>query len=194
MPSIPNRLQPDTPFADNLALINDAFDAIDNENQTKITRNGNQPTLLYGYQKGGFGALDYGLKASKINPATGSPYDVTTATDDQLAFSTAFATFKIVGQTTLAATRTPGSTTGSADYIYNLSYTPIVIVSPWGGVAFPIISVNNTSGAIDEIAYLTHNAFLKTISLTIMAPTGGANHAFGSNQIAQLYLLRDIGA
>lgn len=110
MPEIPYRLQPDTPLADNLAYINEAFNAIDDENRTKILKNGSTPTLLLGYQKSGFGTAEYGLKIAKPG------FDVTTATNDQLAFSSAFNYFKIVLSGTLELV-----TTGSASEVVELS-------------------------------------------------------------------------
>ncbi len=90
MPELPNRLQQGTTFEQAMPLLNDVFNAIDDENRTKVIRNGNVPQVLFGYQKDGFGlGVDYGLKVSRIDQATGIAFDVTTATDEQLQFTTA---------------------------------------------------------------------------------------------------------
>lgn len=109
MADIPFRLDPNTPYPDVLALLNQALDAIDGENRTKVISNTGIPQILFGYQKGGFGGLDYGLKVSKIDPATGKPFDVTKATDDQLYFSSAFDVFKVIKTGTLILSACPPS-------------------------------------------------------------------------------------
>lgn len=101
MADIPGRLQIGTSLEDAFNQINEAFQAIDSENRTKIIKNGLIPKLLFGYQKGGFGTQNYGLKIAKEG------FDVTTATDDQLAFSSAFDTLKIIASDTLTTSACP---------------------------------------------------------------------------------------
>lgn len=100
MAETPSTIQPGTPLEDNLARINDNFKAIDDENRTKIIRDGDTPRVLIGYQKDGFGTgSDYGIKVSQDG------YDVTTATASQLAMSSQFNNFKIIGSGTLRVTK-----------------------------------------------------------------------------------------
>jgi hypothetical protein len=94
MAELPNRLQVGTSFDEAMPLLNNMMDELDGENRTKIIYNGTVPQVLFGYQKGGFvdslgNSVDYGLKVSRIDQSTGIPYDVTTATDEQLQFTTA---------------------------------------------------------------------------------------------------------
>ncbi len=129
MPEIPQRLQDGTSLPDAFAYINQAFDAIDDENRTKIIKNAAIPQILFGYQKGGFGTLDYGLKVSKINPSTNAPYDVTTATNDQLAFSSGFNYLKVAlsgtGSFTIDGS---GNAAGHFTYPHGLGYAPTFVV------------------------------------------------------------------
>ena len=120
MAEIPHRLQTGTDFEQSKPIINEAFAAIDGENRTKIIKNGNTPKLLMGYQKDGFGTgVDYGLKIAKEG------YDVTTATDAQMAFNSAFNTFKVVQMGTLRTTI--GSDAVTLTAAHGLGYTPAII-------------------------------------------------------------------
>jgi hypothetical protein len=123
MAATSHRPQPDTPLADIIAYYNANFDTIDDQDRTKIVNNAGIPQILFGYQKEGFGSLDYGLKVSKINPATNAPYDVTTATNDQLYYSSAFNTFKIIQSGT--ATVTLGSTLDQGEAGFYIATTTV---------------------------------------------------------------------
>jgi hypothetical protein len=122
----PNRLDPTTSIEDNLALINQNFDALDDQDRTKIIRNGTTPALLLGYQKGGFGTADYGLKIAKTG------VDVTTASNDQLIFNSNQDMLKIVSTGTVtipAAVSASGSVSGAISSIaitHGLGYLPIL--------------------------------------------------------------------
>jgi hypothetical protein len=123
MSIIPGQFQTGTVFDDSMPVLNDMINAINDENQTKIIRNGTTPTVLIGRQKGGFGGQDYGIKIAK------SGIDVTTATDAQLAFSSAFDTLRVVQSNTgiIAAPGSNTSLTTSVSIPHNLGYAPVVI-------------------------------------------------------------------
>jgi hypothetical protein len=127
MADLPLRLQPGDNVVD---ALNYTLDALDSENRTKIIKNQGIGNLLLGYQAGGFGSGDYGIKISKTNPATGLPYDVTTASNDQLLFSSAFDTFKVVlsGTSSLTVPHGATGTYGANNTIaHGLGYVPAVL-------------------------------------------------------------------
>lgn len=187
MAQTPNRPQPDSPLSDIVSYINQNFDVIDDQDRTKIIKNGSVPTLLLGYQKGGFGTNDYGLKIAKAG------VDVMTAPDSQLAYSSAFSTFNIVQTGIIAATRAANTTTGSTTINYDFSYTPMLIATSDGGGSLPSIGVDSSTGLVSSYITIDQSAFLKTITLTITAPNyaGNSTRTFGQNAIVRYYLLRD---
>jgi hypothetical protein len=152
MADTPNEIAKGTPLNDNLALINQNFQALDDENRTKIVKDAGTPRVLLGYQKDGFGTGgDYGLKVSQDGQ------NVVTATDSQLAFSSAFNMFKIVetGTFTLPALDAAGGanddsttvvTTG-VDSTTPLAFQAFVLNDSGGYNSFPVVSFNN-AGAI----------------------------------------------
>lgn len=117
----PNRPGPDSPLADIVAYYNQNFDVLDDQDRTKIIRNGSTPTLLLGYQLGGFNGRDYGLKVAKPG------FDVTTATNDQLAFSSAFSTLRVVSSGTTSLTAVGDGNYYTSVITHNLGYKPVVI-------------------------------------------------------------------
>ena len=122
MAETPNDLAKDTSLSDNLALATLNFQALDDENRTKIIKNGSTPVLLMGYQKDGFGTgVDYGFKVAKPG------YDVTTAGNANLSFNSAYNTFKIVLTGTLTIPATSAGTTGSINVSHGLSATPAFV-------------------------------------------------------------------
>ena len=121
MAEIPYRLQAGTTFEESKPLINEAFNALDSENRTKVIKNGTTPTLLFGYQKGGFGTQDYGLKVAKPG------FDVTTATPAQMAFNSGFNNLKVVGSGTIVVNHPANSVGGSAQITHNLGYIPAIL-------------------------------------------------------------------
>jgi len=125
MTDVPGRLQIGGTFEESMPLLNQVLDSLDGENRTKIIRNGPTPTILFGYQPDGFGGLDYGLKVAKPG------VDVTTATNDQLAFNSAFDNFKIVQKGTLTF-NIVGGDYQEVTANHGLSYTPglVAYVSP----------------------------------------------------------------
>lgn len=55
MAETPSFFDTNTPTGDVMARLNDNFKAIDDENRTKIIKDGDTPRVLIGYQKDGFG-------------------------------------------------------------------------------------------------------------------------------------------
>lgn len=150
-----HRPTPGTPPEDMMAQYNQNFDLIDDQDQTKIISNTGVPQILFGYQKQGFGALDYGLKVSKINPSTGLPYNVTTATSDQLYFSSAFNSLKVLASGTTNITVVVGA---GADFVaHSLGFAPVVIayLTTSGGTTYtqlPFMQVGATAVGADSFA------------------------------------------
>lgn len=150
----PRRFQVGTPLADAFAGLNDNFDYIDAQERTRIIRNGNVPTVLEGYQKGGFGAVDYGLKIAKPG------IDVTTATDDQLAFSSAFDTLRVVKTGTIDINMpVADGGEGETDSVAHGLSGPKMLVGyvevPWlPGVFYPLPAIfpDSIGGQIDYSA------------------------------------------
>lgn len=124
MADLPQRLQPGDDVA---TAFNYAMDALDSENRTKIIKNQGIPQVLLGFQNNGFGVNSYGLKVSKVQ-ASGIPYDVTNASNDQLAFSSAFNNLKVVksGTYTLVGIAGPGNSEFSL--AHGLGYIPVALV------------------------------------------------------------------
>lgn len=87
-----------------------------------VLNDGDNDRVLAGFQKGGFGAKDFGIKVSQDG------YDVSTATDDQLVMSSAFNSFKIVSKGT-ATIALPAIGTGITREIpHNLGFVPTPLV------------------------------------------------------------------
>ena len=187
MAEIPHRLQTGTDFEQSKPIINEAFAAIDGENRTKIIKNGSTPTVLMGYQKDGFGTgVDYGFKVAK------SGFNVTTADDEDLAFSSAFNSLKIVESGTAFVTRAANTTTGSTTVTYDLDYTPIVLAFHDAGT-IPSVTVGTTTGLVTDMIQMSHNAFANEITFSIIAPdyVGNSVRTFGQNANIRYYLLRE---
>lgn len=134
----PNRPQADTSPSDMVAQYNQNFDALDDQDRTKIIRNGTTPTLLFGYQKDGFGTgVDYGLKVAK------SGKDVTTATATDLAFNSGYNHLKVVktGEVTLAYPASMASGTGwTVTVNHGLGYEPAVVAYVNGSGSHGLLS------------------------------------------------------
>lgn len=96
--------------------------------------------FIVGYQQGGFGDLDYGIKVAKQG------YDARTATDDQLVMSSQFNNFKIVGTGT-ATVNVPNppaaggiyGTTINHDLGYSPSHIGFISLTPFGSPVNPVI-------------------------------------------------------
>lgn len=93
MPDLPQVFGKGMSLDETQARLTDMVKQLNDEGRTKLIYNTGVPQILIGYQKGGFtdangNLIDYGIKVSRINPATGVPYNVTTATDEQLQFTT----------------------------------------------------------------------------------------------------------
>lgn len=192
MAETPHRLSPDTPLPDLIAYINQNFDLIDDQDRTKIINNAGIPQILFGYQKAGFGTLDYGLKVSKINPVTSQPYNVTTATNDQLAFNSAFNTLKIVSTDARSIT-TPINTASYGVVVpHGLSFTPAVfamvfIVDKYQ--AAPLLQIDLASGVVTE--YITVSVDDTNIYYRLYVPSSSPLYAAGITRSFKTYLLQE---
>ncbi len=172
MAETPSFFDTNTPTGDIMARLNDNFKAIDDENRTKIIREGDTPRVLIGYQKDGFGTgVDYGIKVSE------NGYDVTSAEDINLAFSSAFKNFKLVAEGTYTVPKAGGITTVTAQVAHGLGYTPYVMMFATydGGTTYqqtPLISVNTTSGIIDFLAFVYVDS--TNVTFNVRAPSAGS--------------------
>jgi len=194
MARTPHRFQPTTSLEDNLAYLNQNFDVIDDQDLTKIINNGTTPTILFGYQAGGFNGLDYGLKVAKPG------VDVIHATDDQLVFSSAFNVFKIVKTMTLTLTKAAASAdTGLVSAPHDLGYVPtFAAFASYDGTLYqPMpISTPEISGAGVGLTVLS--AFAQADSTNVyaelLAPNTGSVHSFYGgvmNIDVKFYLMRE---
>lgn len=180
--SITNSQSPNTPTTpEGQELINN------NSHQGKIVSDGTNDRVVLGYQKDGFGTgVDYGIKVSQAG------YDVRTATDDQLAMSSAFNMFKIVqsGTATLTVPASMASTqVASTTVTHNLGYKPAFDVYITDGTAYgltpgqnqqtPFIQWYIVAGSIRGMFYTTVSTSTTTITFkyingtTVTDVTGG---------------------
>lgn len=81
--------------------------------QGQLINDGTNDRVLIGFQKGGFGTKDLGIKVSKEG------YDVKTATDDQLIFNSSQNVFKVA----LTGSQT---VTGSSALVYGTPQTTTI--------------------------------------------------------------------
>ena len=199
MSTTPHRFQPGTPFDDMLAHLNDNFDSLDDQDRVKIIKNRGVPQLLLGFQQGGFLGLDYGLKVSKIDPSTGAPYDVTSAPDDQLAFTSAFNTLRIV-KTGILSVSTSGDEFQSSSVLHGLSGPKMLVgyaESDWNpGVFFPVPYIQNdasfSNGAsIDWQANMYINATHVVAEVTAVVATGAPANTYDGTTRFRYYLLQE---
>lgn len=102
---------------------NEALRQLSNEDRTKIIKDdsGTQ-RLLTGFQQDGFDNGNVGVKLSQQG------YDVTSATADQLIFSTDFNSFKIVQSGTGTVSYAGSSGQATATVAHNLGYVPAAMV------------------------------------------------------------------
>lgn len=187
MAEIPYRLQTGTTFDESMPLINEALNALDSENRTKILKNGTTPTLLFGYQKGGFGVNDYGLKIAKAG------IDVTTATADQLLFSSAFNNLKVVNTGTLTVTIPGGAVNGSthtATYAHGLGYIPAFTAYAFFNSAYYALPLNSYSWS--GASFVTGAFVNVTVDATNLVATVGINGFMaGTTMPIKFYLLQE---
>ena len=167
---------------------------IDGVNKRILVNDGTDNRVLMGYDSGGFGSKDYGIKVSRDG------YDVLTATDDQLVMSSAFNSFKIVstGTSTLGA----GSLQGAGFYeasnqiAHGLSYTPTMIVMVDGGT-----TGRSYTGEKNFLEWDSgNNVFNVSAQLTWYADATNLNFiyrknaSFSSGIKFKYYLCREVGA
>lgn len=119
---MPNRftvIQPGTDPAQQIAMINKNFAELDSENVKKLLYDTTgTPSIFLGVD---------GAGASVIKVAKAG-FDVTTATNAQLAFNSAQNTFKVVQTGTVQVSKPAGSSFGTSGNIpHNLGYTPAII-------------------------------------------------------------------
>ena len=178
MADTPNELAKGTSLNDNLALANQNFQALDDENRTKIIKNGSTPVLLMGYQQDGFGTgINYGFKVSKSN-GSGGFYDVTTATNSQLAFNSAFNTFKIVSSGTISIPAVTAGTTYFDAVTHNLGYVPAVLAyksdaTPTYYVPLPAVFIDATGANAGKVNLTVYTQVTSSaIYFYTIVPTG----------------------
>lgn len=129
-------LGPETPYEDLIAIINEIITRLDDENITKIIKNGNTERIIFGQRADG----TYGLDISKEGKG------VTTASDDELIMSSRFNMFKIVESDTFTIPSfdvASGAKESSTKIItHNLGFKPTVFAyasnggggrTLWGG-------------------------------------------------------------
>lgn len=194
MADLPNRLDPATPLSDNLAIVNDAFDQIDAESQTKIIRNGNVATVLIGRQTGGFHGSDYGIKVAKPGK------DVTTATDADLAFSSAFDSLKVVKTGDISFVYDDTNTlTPQASLVHGLGFVPVGFVyikdidAPGSYSPLPAMGGWNPDGTGGLVPSFVHFFQLTDTNLDIWTLDGGfgASLTNGDTFSFRYYLLQE---
>lgn len=133
MPSRFLPIQPGTEPAQQLAMINKNFAELDNENVTKLFYDANGvPSIMIGVQPD---------RTSRIRIAEDG-VDVTTATDDQLAFNSAQSVLKIVssGESQMPVASGSGFTNYENVVQHDLGFVPIplVFVTPPSGSGYTI--------------------------------------------------------
>jgi len=184
---IPYRLQTGSSFEQIIPLINDAFNSIDAENRTKIIKNGVTPTILFGYQKAGFGTFDYGLKIAKPT------FDVTTATNDQLIFNSGLDHLKVVSTGTLVVTIPPGAANGStytATYPHGLGYIPAFVAYAFFNSAYYNLPLNSYSW--NGTSFVTGAFASATVDATNLVVTVGVNGFMaGTTMPIKYYILQE---
>lgn len=179
MAETPSTIQPGTPLEDNLARINDNFKAIDDENRTKIIREGDTPRILFGYQKDGFGVgSDYGLKISQPG------YDVTTATDTELVFNSNYNSFKILATGTISVSKAANDSfeVGSVDLsgVTGITDTPAILVfADYNNELLPS-TYPITSGTYAGYVQLSFNYEVDS-TITLFVEVSAPNYGAGSN-------------
>ena len=202
-------LQPSTPLDQNINAINENFRRIDDENRTKIIKNGTVPQILFGYQKDGFGTgTDYGLKVSKPGQ------DVTTngvngVGNANLIFNSAYNTFKIVATGTLSLTTAdissvPNADTKIATFVHNLGFVPVIVASASNTSVYEPIPRFNlydfTNGANGYEAFEKWSVWSDTTTLTVTrlntwitrgVPPGAAVYQSASTYTIRYYLLQE---
>lgn len=200
MAETPNTIQSGTPLADNLARINDNFKAIDDENRTKIIKEGDTPRVLLGYQADGFGTgQDYGIKVSQ----NGS--NVLDAPASDLIMSSQFNNFKIISTGTVSVNKAANDEyeTGSVDLsgVEEITTTPAILVwADYNNELLPT-SYATATGAYagyNQIAFNYEVDSTPTLFVEVTCPNygPGANVAY-VNPLAvtfRYYILKEVGA
>jgi len=101
-------------------------------NPVKDGNSNSIPQIMIGRQTDGWGTgLDYGIKVAKPG------YDVRTAEDSQLIFSSAYNTLKVVASGTISVNKPAGNPIGTATLTHNLGFRPL------GSVMFTDTDSNN---------------------------------------------------
>ncbi len=130
------------------------------------------PQILVGFQEDGFGTgKDFGIKVSKQD------VDVRTAADIDLVMSSAFKSFKVVGEGSITVPKAGGVTSVTTSVTHGLGYTPFVMMFATydGGVTMqqtPTISVDISSGIIDFLTFCSVDAV--SVNFNVRAPSAGS--------------------
>lgn len=174
------------------AQISQNFQEIANREKVDVKKDENgTPNILIGYDKGGFGTEDYGIKVAQQG------VDVREATDDQLVMSSAFNMFKIVQSGEASLTLDNPVTAWQRDSVsvtHDLGYSPAHIayiqfpVSAGGELLqLPLTGINTSSGAIASNWY----AAVDDTTITFHGLTNGASLWDGLTVTFKYYLLRE---
>lgn len=147
--------------------VNDHAREVSNEHRTKIVRDDSgTPRLLEGFQLGGFSNGDVGIKLSQPGQ------DVTTATDNQLIWSSDFNMFKIVDSGTTeviysfpehTAPSSGSEGSGTTTIVHDLGYVPGIVAFMDSGSAYTPIS----SGSVLEASVASSASVFRVFNIAV---------------------------
>ncbi len=176
------------------AQITQNFQELANKEKVDVKKDENGVSnILIGYQEGGFGTQDNGIKVAQQG------VDVREATDDQLVLSSAFNLFKIVDSGTATITLANPVThfsDNTATYSHNLGYVPgaIVYVTVDGSLGGELIGTPTTR--FDALGNFGFSAWFDVDStdITLHVQPGGASAYDGTSWDFRFYLVRETAS
>lgn len=162
---------------------------------TQLLYNQHVANLLFGLQAGGFAGQDYGLKVSKINPTTGAPYDVTTATDAQLAFSSAFDNLRVIKTDTVSFTVPNGFSSFEYAANHGFKFAPICVAACSLGVGsnmmpFTLIEETGGSAGLTRL-HIAPGTDQRQVFFNVTRPAYGTNTVGALAISVKYYLLQE---
>jgi hypothetical protein len=163
---------------------------ITKDNQLIITDPTGLNRVLVGYQYNGFGTGNhYGFKASQ------NTYDVLSASDNQLAMSSAFNTFKIVGTGTQVVNKPANTSTITQTFSHGLGYIPGFQAYVQNGSTYfqmPYSDFNLASGICNiNISFASDST---SFYVTFECPSSGSFYAGSTNWTIRYYFTRETAS
>lgn len=163
---------------------------IDNDKNRLIVNNGSTDILLAGEDSSG----------NIVFKVAQSGYDVKSATDQQLAFSSAFNSFKIISKQTIVVNKAANSTGTETNYTHNLGYIPCAIGYVYTNSAsfagtWPVPWHQISTGASISISGSFYmNMTSSVLQCGVRVPSGGSDYTSSFTATFVIYILAETAS